>query len=59
MRLIREAERMRKVANLTPRASSSPRMAWVVTFCLSDTGSDEMSALYLDSFERVWASSAP
>ena len=23
---------MRKVANLTPRASSSPRMAWVVTF---------------------------
>jgi hypothetical protein len=29
---IREAERIRKVANLTPRASSSPRMAWVVTF---------------------------
>ena len=28
----REAERMRKVANLTPRASSSPRTAWVVTF---------------------------
>ena len=23
---------MRRVANLTPRASSSPRTAWVVTF---------------------------
>jgi len=28
-------------------------------FCLSDTGSSEMAALYLESFERVWASSAP
>jgi transcriptional regulator with XRE-family HTH domain len=27
-------------------------------FCLSNTGSGEMAALYLDSFERVWASSA-
>ena len=32
MRLIRPGERMRRVANLTPRPSSSPRMAWVVTF---------------------------
>ena len=31
---------MRKVANLTPRASTSPRMAWVVTFwsCLAQDG---------------------
>jgi transcriptional regulator with XRE-family HTH domain len=28
-------------------------------FCLSDTRTGEMAALYLDSFERVWASSAP
>ena len=28
-------------------------------FCLCDTGSGEMAALYRDSFERVWASSAP
>ena len=28
-------------------------------FCLCDAGSGEMTALYLDSFERVWASSAP
>ncbi len=28
-------------------------------FCLSSTGSGEMAALYLDSFERVWASTAP
>ena len=28
-------------------------------FCLSDTGSGEMAALYHDSFERVWAGSAP
>jgi hypothetical protein len=27
-------------------------------FCLSNTGNDEMAVLYLDSFERVWASSA-
>ena len=32
MCLIRAGERMRRVANLTPRSSSSPRMAWVVTF---------------------------
>ena len=32
MFLIRAGERMRRVANLTPRSSSSPRMAWVVTF---------------------------
>ncbi len=31
MRLRRLGERIR-VANLTPRASSSPRMGWVVTF---------------------------
>ena len=28
-------------------------------FCLSNTGSGDMTALYLESFERVWASSAP
>ena len=28
-------------------------------FCLCDCGSDEMAALYHDSFERVWANSAP
>jgi hypothetical protein len=28
-------------------------------FCLCDTGGGEMAALYLDSFERVWASSVP
>jgi transcriptional regulator with XRE-family HTH domain len=28
-------------------------------FCLSDTGSGEMTALYRDSFERVWASAVP
>ena len=28
-------------------------------FCLTDTGSGEMTALYLDSFERVWAGAAP
>jgi hypothetical protein len=27
-------------------------------FCLCDSGSGEMAALYRDSFERVWASSA-
>ena len=27
-------------------------------FCLCDPGGGEMAALYLDSFERVWASSA-
>ncbi len=27
-------------------------------FCLSSTGSGEMTALYLESFERVWVSSA-
>jgi hypothetical protein len=26
-------------------------------FCLRDTGSGEMAALYRDSFERVWLSS--
>src|SRR5262249_41705835 len=30
--LSRAAERIRRVRNLTPRASSSPRMSWVVTF---------------------------
>jgi len=28
-------------------------------FCLRDTGGGEMAILYRDSFERVWASSAP
>jgi transcriptional regulator with XRE-family HTH domain len=28
-------------------------------FCLSNTGNREMIAQYIDSFERVWASSAP
>jgi hypothetical protein len=28
-------------------------------FCLSSTGSGEMPALYVDSFERVWAGSPP
>jgi transcriptional regulator with XRE-family HTH domain len=28
-------------------------------FCLRDTGRGEMAALYLDSFERVWASAMP
>jgi transcriptional regulator with XRE-family HTH domain len=28
-------------------------------FCLSNSGGDEMAALYLDSFERVWDRSAP
>ena len=28
-------------------------------FCLSGTGSGEMTALYLESFERVWANAAP
>jgi hypothetical protein len=28
-------------------------------FCLSNTDSSDMTALYLDSFERVWAGSAP
>ena len=28
-------------------------------FCLSNTASGEMTTLYLDSLERVWASSAP
>jgi hypothetical protein len=28
-------------------------------FCLRDTGSGEMTALYRDSFERVWASGVP
>ena len=28
-------------------------------FCLSRTDSGDMATLYLDSFERVWASSAP
>ena len=28
-------------------------------FCLCNAGSGEMAALYLDSFERVWANSAP
>jgi hypothetical protein len=39
---IRAGERMRRVANLTPRPSSSPRMAWVVTFwsMISIFGSD-------------------
>ena len=29
---IRDAERMRKVANLTPRWFRSPKTSWVVTF---------------------------
>jgi hypothetical protein len=33
--------------------------AQVPVFCLSDTGGGGMAALYLDSFEQVWASSAP
>ena len=28
-------------------------------FCLRDAEGGEMAALYLDSFERVWAGSAP
>ena len=32
MWFIRAVERMRRVRNLTPRASSSPSTAWVVTF---------------------------
>jgi transcriptional regulator with XRE-family HTH domain len=28
-------------------------------FCLCDTDGDEMAGMYLDSFERVWASSTP
>jgi hypothetical protein len=28
-------------------------------FCLCGNGGGEMAALYLDSFERVWGSSAP
>ena len=28
-------------------------------FCLRDTGGGETAALYLDSFERVWASAVP
>jgi hypothetical protein len=28
-------------------------------FCLCDADGGDMAALYLDSFERVWASSAP
>jgi transcriptional regulator with XRE-family HTH domain len=28
-------------------------------FCLCDTGGGDLAALYLDSFEHVWASSAP
>jgi transcriptional regulator with XRE-family HTH domain len=28
-------------------------------FCLSNEGSGEMAALYLDSFERIWATSMP
>ncbi len=27
--------------------------------CLRDAGGGEMAALYLDSFERVWARAAP
>jgi hypothetical protein len=27
--------------------------------CLSSSGSDEMAALYLDSFERVWVGAVP
>ena len=28
-------------------------------FCLRDSGRGEMVALYLDNFERVWASAVP
>jgi hypothetical protein len=28
-------------------------------FCLRDTGDGEMTALYRDSFERVWAGAIP
>jgi len=46
MRLTRLGERIRRVANLTPRPSSSPRMAWVVTFwsMISIVGSDPDTA---------------
>jgi len=33
--------------------------AQATVFCLSDTGGGDMAALYLDSFEHVWVSSAP
>ena len=33
--------------------------AQVPVFCLNNAGSGEMAATYLDSFERVWASSLP
>ena len=33
-------------------------VAQAPTFCLCDPGGGEMAALYLDSFERVWASAA-
>ena len=47
MYLISDADRMRKVANLIPRASSSPRISWVVTFwsMISIFGSDPETAL--------------
>jgi hypothetical protein len=35
------------------------RAAQAPVFCLCDTGGGEMTALYVDSFERVWDSSAP
>ncbi|MGH3181820.1 MAG: hypothetical protein ACRDOE_07925 [Streptosporangiaceae bacterium] len=46
MYLMSDGERMRKVANLTPRWSSSPRTSWVVTFwsMISIFGSDPDAA---------------
>jgi transcriptional regulator with XRE-family HTH domain len=35
------------------------RAAQAPVFCLCDADGGEMATLYLDSFERVWASSAP
>ena len=43
---VRAGERIRRVRNLTPRASSSPRTCWVVTFwsMISIFGSDPETA---------------
>jgi hypothetical protein len=44
--LIRTGERIRRVANFTPRSSSSPRTGWVVTLwsMVSMRGSDPEAA---------------
>jgi len=39
-----------QVSSIAPQAS---------VFCLSDTAGGDMAALYFDSFEHVWVSSAP